>query len=130
MPFPAGLGVGAGVPNSNKNAKADPERTQGRSLYLIRCEHGASIRLAGIPSRTIGLHLIAHEEQLPIGQSAQQHPLSRAHQIEGTIGIESHMLFEKSEQMLDGHTTNHFRKSPKIHAAQIGKRYALRSGPP
>ena len=81
-----------------------------------------AVFLLGMPGWAIRLDDTPHQEQLPVGQGHDPHPVLQACQIGGAMAVEPQMLFEKAKQVLDG-------KTPQVHAAQVLKRRGWRSGP-
>jgi hypothetical protein len=99
------------------------QKCQSRTLYLGRGQWAhLSILVTWMPGWAIGLNQIAHEQQLPISQRTQPHPLLGTYQIRRTVAIGAHVLFEKAEQMLNG-------KTPQVHPAQVLQRHAFGTCP-
>lgn len=69
-----------------------------------------------MPSRAAVSNLVPDEQELTVGQGATPDPPQPALKVGRIGGSQSHVLFEKSEHVLNG-------KTPQIHASQVGQRH-------
>jgi hypothetical protein len=59
-----------------------------------------------VPGRPQVFDVVAHEQQLPIGQGTHLHPQVNTRGLRGTVGVEAQALLHKPEGMLNGMITN------------------------
>ena len=69
-----------------------------------------------MPSRAAVSNLVPDEQELTVGQGATPDPTQAALKVGRIGGGQAHVLFEKSEHVLNG-------KTPQIHASQVGQRH-------
>ena len=89
------------------------QKSQSRSLHLSgRQFRPFSISKAGMPGRPSLFYQVAHQQQLPVSQGTHPYPLLCSNQVIGAAAIQSHVLFEKPEHVLNG-------EPPQVHLAQL-----------
>ena len=65
-----------------------------------------SIAETGVPDWASRIDQVTHEQQLSLRQGAHPDPLFCSHQVIGTARVQSQILFEEAEQVLNGLITN------------------------
>jgi hypothetical protein len=75
-----------------------------------------------MPGWTLVGDLVAHEQELAVGQGATPDPTLSMCQVRRVGNGQSQVLFEESEHVLDG-------KSPQVDASQVNQGHRDRSGP-
>ena len=80
------------------------QKCQHGALRLIGREFSVGVLFLRIPGGTVFLDLLPRQKQLPIGKRTHPHPVLSVDQIGRTVAVETHVLLQETEQMLNGKT--------------------------